>query len=177
MKTPSGLPCNGLRPRAQRAAGFVFRRVLLLGVALIISTVLFQSALAQDYVITNDDSATNGVSFFTIGPGGALDFAMEVQGPGLGIGGGLFGMSRVAPVNSGSTQCIFATESFTNDIFWIVPGSGFPGGSAIASPSDDGSANGVGIAANAQYAYVEFQLLKHHRDLSGPIRLRACVPE
>ena len=112
--------------------------------------------LAQDYVITNDDSATNGVSFFTIGPNGSLDFAMEVQGPGLGIGGGLFGMSRVAAVNSGSTQCIFAAEAFTNDVFWIVPGSAFPGGSATGSPSDDGSANGVSIAANPQYAYVSF---------------------
>jgi Lactonase, 7-bladed beta-propeller len=115
-----------------------------------------QRGVAQNYLVTNDDSTTNGVSFFTIGPDGALEFAMEVEGPGIGIGGGLFGMSRIATVNSGDTQCIFATEAFTNDVFWIVPGMGYPGGSAAASSSDNGSANGVGIAANAKHVYVSF---------------------
>jgi 6-phosphogluconolactonase (cycloisomerase 2 family) len=155
MKTP-GLPHNAERPRAQRFAIFASRRAILFGMTLLISAFFFQTAFAQDYLITDDDSATNGVSFFTIGSNGSLDFAMEVQGPGLGIGGGLFGMSRIAAVNSGSTQCIFATEAFTNDVFWIVPGSGFPGGAATGSASDDGSANGVGIAANAQFVYLSF---------------------
>lgn len=132
------------------------RAAVALGIVLAAASLLSQIAFAQDYVITNDDSTTNGVSFFTIGPNGSLEFAMEVQGPGLGIGGGLFGMSRIAAVDSGSTECIFATESFTNDVFWIVPGSAYPGGSATGSPSDDGSANGVGIAANTQYVYASF---------------------
>ena len=113
-------------------------------------------ALSQDYLLTNDDSDTNGVSFYTIGPGGALNFAMEVPGPGLGINGGLFGMSRVVAVNNGDTQCIFASEAFTNDVFWIVPGSAMAGGSAAGSQSDIGSANGVGLAANPQYVYASF---------------------
>jgi len=148
-----GASANGVALSVRRLA-VLLHPAILFG-ALIVG-IFTNNLAAQDYLLTNDDSATNGVSFFTIGPGGSLDFAMEVQGPGLGIGGGLFGMSRVAAVDNGSVQCIFATESFTNDVFWIVPGSGFPGGSANGSPSDDGSANGVGIAANAQYVYASF---------------------
>jgi len=154
MTISSGLSTNAVGLSARWRAISPLRTVIL--AVIVAACVLTQSAAAQDYLITNDDSATNGVSFFTIGSGGSLNFAMEVQGPGLGIGGGLFGISRVAAVNDGSVQCIFATESFTNDVFWIVPGSGFPGGTASGSPSDDGSANGVGIAANSQYAYVSF---------------------
>jgi sugar lactone lactonase YvrE len=156
MKTPSGLLRNATRLRAQRVAVLVCRSAVLLGMTFFISALLLQNAFAQDYLITDDDSATNGVSFFTIGSDGSLQFSMEVQGPGLGIGGGLFGLSRVAAVNSGSTQCIFAAEAFTNDVFWLVPGSAFPGGAATGSASDDGSANGVGVAANAQFVYVSF---------------------
>lgn len=124
--------------------------------ALVLSAILSQNAFAQDYVLTDDDSFTNGVSFFAIGPSGTLNFAMEVPGPGLGISGGLFGMSRVVAVNSGNTQCIFASEAFTNDVIWIVPGTGIAGGAASGSQSDDGSANGIGLAANTQYVYASF---------------------
>ena len=152
MAISSGLSANAV-PLSARCFNVLFRAA---AICVLLAGLISANLAAQDYLITNDDSATNGVSFFTIGQGGSLDFAMEVQGPGLGIGGGLFGMSRIAAVNSGSTQCIFASESFTNDVFWIVPGSGFPGGSAAGSPSDDGSANGIGLAANSQYVYASF---------------------
>ncbi|MFZ3341309.1 MAG: hypothetical protein WA609_01815 [Terriglobales bacterium] len=124
--------------------------------SLAISAIFAQSARAQDFLLTNDDSYTNGVSFYTIGSGGSLSFAMEVPAPGLGISGGLFGMSRVVAVNSGSTQCIFGSEAFTNDVFWMVADSGIAGGSASGSETDDGSANGIGLAANGQYVYASF---------------------
>jgi len=129
---------------------------ILLGLAFAFCAVLPRNAFAQDYIITNDDSFTNGISFYTIGADGALTFAMEVPGPGLGIGGGYFGMSRVVAVNSGNTQCIYGAEAFTGDVFWIVAGSGIAGGAAAGSQSDVGSANGVGLAANAQYVYASF---------------------
>lgn len=135
---------------------FLTRTGILLVLALAFFAALPLNAAAQDYMITNDDSFTNGVSFYTIGAGGALTFAMEVPGPGLGIGGGYFGMARVVAVNSGNTQCIFGAEAFTGDVFWIVAGSGMTGGSASGSQSDVGSANGVGLAANAQYVYASF---------------------
>ena len=134
--------------------GFFASTAVLLALAL--STIFAQGAFAQDYLLTNDDSFTNGVSFYTIGSGGALSFAMEVPAPGLGISGGLFGMSRVVAISNGDTQCIFGSEAFTNDVFWIVAGSGIAGGSASGSETDDGSANGIGLAANAQYVYASF---------------------
>jgi hypothetical protein len=136
------------------SAHFRGRAAVLLALALF--AILAPTALAQDYLLTNDDSFTNGVSFYTISPGGTLTFAMEVPAPGLGISGGLFGMSRVVAVNSGDTQCIFGSEGFTNDVFWIVAGSGIAGGSVSGSETDDGSANGIGLAANAQYVYASF---------------------
>jgi 6-phosphogluconolactonase (cycloisomerase 2 family) len=157
MRISSSLSRIGTLARRRRALVCVGRAFTRTGILLVLfSALLAPSALAQDYLVTNDDSFTNGVSFFTIGSGGALTFVMNVPGPGLGIGGGLFGMSRIAAVNSGNTQCIFASEAFTNDVFWIVPGSGIAGGSTPGSQSDDGSANGVGLAANAQYLYASF---------------------
>ena len=154
MNSPASCINRAVAPGPRRWVSS-FRAALLLLIAISI-TVLSRPAGAQDYLLTNDDSFSNGVSFFTIGSGGALTFAMEIPGPGLGIGGGLFGMARVVAVNSGGTQCIFASEAFTNDVFWIVPGSGIAGGSAPGSQSDVGSANGIGLAANAQYVYASF---------------------
>ena len=156
MKISSSRSSHAALARVRRIVILCSHIAILLGFALALSAIFVQSAAAQDYLLTNDDSFTNGVSFYTIGSGGALNFAIEVPGPGLGIGGGLFGLSRVVAVNSGSTQCIFAAEAFTNDVFWIVPGTGMAGGSATGSQSDDGSANGLGLAANAQYVYASF---------------------
>jgi hypothetical protein len=135
---------------------FFWRAATFILLVFAISALLANHVLAQDYLITNDDSFSNGVSFYTIGSGGALNFAMEVPGPGLGINGGFFGMNRIVSVNTGNTQCIFAAEAFTNDIFWIAAESGVAGGPATGSSSDDGSANGIGLAANAQYVYASF---------------------
>jgi hypothetical protein len=156
MKISSSHFSNAALARVRRSVILCSYPLVLLALALSISAVLVQNAAAQDYLLTNDDSFTNGVSFYTIGSGGALNFDMEVPGPGLGIGGGLFGMYRVVAVNSGNTQCIYAAEAFTNDVFWIVPGTGIAGGSASGSQTDDGSANGLGLAANAQYVYASF---------------------
>lgn len=117
---------------------------------------LNRDALAQDYLVANDDSFTNGVSFYTIGPDGGLTFQQQVAGLGLGINGGLFGMMRLAVLNNGNNQCIFASEAFTNDVAWIVPGSGVEGGATAGSPSDTGKTNGIGLVANPQYLYASF---------------------
>ena len=117
---------------------------------------LSPNLIGQDYVITNDDTVPNGVSFYTIAEAGQLTFAFEVPGPGYGSYGGYFGMLRLATVNSGDTQCIFASDAYTNDVFWIVPGSVFAGGSVLGSQSDIGSTNGIGLAANAHYVYAGF---------------------
>jgi sugar lactone lactonase YvrE len=139
-----------------RISAFSFFRRGALLILFLIAGGLARSAAAQDYLLTNDDSFSNGVSYYTIGGSGALTFAMEVPGPGLGIGGGYFGMNRLVVVDSGNTQCIFASEAMTNDVAWYVPGAGVVGGSATGSQNDDGSANGIGLAANTQYVYASF---------------------
>jgi len=156
MKSLACRAVNAPRPPASRSELLSLVRAAAFLVLLAIAGGLTQFAIAQDYLLTNDDSFTNGVSFYTIGTDGALTFTMEVPGPGLGIGGGYFGMSRVVTVNSGGTQCIFASEAFTGDVLWIVPGSSVVGGSATGSQSDVGNANGIGLAANAQYVYASF---------------------
>ena len=115
MKIPTGC-------LLARAVSLCLSRSVALLIALCLGCGLSSDAVAQDYLVSNDDSFTNGVSFYTIGPDGGLTFQQEVAGPGLGIDGGLFGMMRLAIVNSGNTQCIFASEAFTNDVAWIVAG-------------------------------------------------------
>jgi hypothetical protein len=143
--------------RLVRGAAFLFRfYAATLLVVLAVASGLARTASAQDYMITNDDSFTSGVSFYSIGGDGALTFAHHVPGPGLGISGGFFGMDRLATVNTGNTQCIFASEAFTSDIMGMVAGSGMAAGSATGSASDTGTSNGIGLAANAKYLYASF---------------------
>ena len=140
-----------------RRAPFLFlseSAIWLLGFAL--ASGFAQTAAAQDFLLTNDDSFTQGVSLYSIGAGGGLTFLQQVPGPGLGIDGGFFGMTRLAMVNTGNTQCIFASEAFTSDVMSIVAGSGVVAGSATGSASDTGTSNGIGLAANAQYLYASF---------------------
>jgi hypothetical protein len=156
MKSPAGPSFPAPVPRP-RQAGSLFclhatTFLLLLGFAIGITA----TAFAQDYLLTNDDSASDGVSFYSIGAGGALTFSQHVPGPGFGIGGGFFGMNRLATVSIGTTQCIFASEAFTSDIIGIVAGSGVVAGTATGSESDMGASNGIGLAANAQYLYASF---------------------
>jgi len=131
-------------------------RVGWLACVLALAGALYENAAAQDYVVTNDDSYTNGVSFFSIGARGELTFVEEIQAPGLGISGGYFGMNRLAFLNSGSNQCIFLSEAFTGDVAWIVPGSGGFGGFVAGSEADTGASNGIGLAVSGSYLYASF---------------------
>ena len=113
-------------------------------------------AVGQEYVITNDDWFAGGISFYSIGAGGALTFANEVRGPGFGIGGGFFGMNRLAVLDTSDAQCIFGSDALTGEIFSIVSGSGVVAASAIGSALDTGSSNGIGLTGNTQYLYASF---------------------
>jgi len=142
--------------RSSQVLASLIRRAIISTAAALLLVSFSARGYAQSYVFTNDDSFTNGVSFYTIGSGGGLTFSYEVPGPGLGIGGGFFGMIRLATLDSGNAQCIFASEAYTGDVFWIVPGSAAAAGSAPGSQSDVGSANGIALAANTQYLYAGF---------------------
>jgi sugar lactone lactonase YvrE len=119
-----------------------------------IAAALASNASAQDYVVTNDDAY--GVSMYSIGARGVLSFAERIPGPGVGIQGGYFGMNRLSILDDGSKQCIFASEALAGDIAWMEFGSGVFEGTATGSPSDAGTSNGIGLAANSTYLYASF---------------------
>jgi hypothetical protein len=105
------------------------------------------------YVITNDDP---GVSFFTIGSGGALSLQQQVPIGGFGNVAGFFGANRIAVLDSGGRQCAYASVSSTGNIDGIAISTMTVGGSATGSPTDGGTSNGIGLAINSQYLYASF---------------------
>ncbi len=111
------------------------------------------------YVITNDDVFTaglSGVSFYTVGATGQITFYQEVSTGGTGIAGGYFATNRLAVLDSGGSQCVYASEAFTGDIVGISVNTLEVGGSAFGSPTDTGTSNGIGLALNSQYLYASF---------------------
>lgn len=117
------------------------------------------AASSPHYLVTNDDLPPfflSGVSFYTIGPGGLLKFDTEVQTGGSGAGGGYFGTNRVAMLNSGTNECVYASNAFVGDIVGISITSLTMVGSTNGSGTDSGVANGIGLVMNDQYLYASF---------------------
>ena len=111
------------------------------------------------YVVANDDVVpffVSGVSFYAVGSDGSLTLQQQVQTGGSGIGGGYFTANRVAVLNNGSAQCVYASEATAGDILGINVNTLQIGGSATGSISDTGTTNGIGLAVNAQYLYASF---------------------
>jgi hypothetical protein len=120
-------------------------------VATVLSTSGHASAQAQ-YVVANDDFRIN---FYTEASNGALtQFKYIVESVG-GVGG-YFGANRIQALNSGGQQCEFASIAGKNEILGISMSSLTVASSASGSPTDDGSANGIGLAGNSQYLYAAF---------------------
>jgi sugar lactone lactonase YvrE len=132
-----------------------WRRVAVL-LASVLAGILATPGLAfgaAQYVITNDDP---GVSFYTVSPDGLLTLLGQVQIGGFGNVAGFFGTDRIGMLNSGDQQCAYASVSSTGEISGIAISTLTVGGSASGSPSDNGSANGIGLALNSQYLYASF---------------------
>src|SRR5271156_1871474 len=139
-------------------------RSWVLGAAFLPLWICMGNAFASDsagphYVVTNDDGFTvglTGVSFYTVGAGGQLTLKQQVITGGAGIGGGYFATNRVAVLDSGSAQCVYASEASTGDVVGISVSTLAVGGSAFGSPTDAGTSNGIGLALNSQYLYASF---------------------
>jgi sugar lactone lactonase YvrE len=108
---------------------------------------------ASQYVITNDDP---GVSFFSVGPNGALTLTQQVIAGGFGTVAGFFGADRLSVLNSGNQECVYSSAPSTATITGITVSSLTLGGSATGSPTDGGTSNGIGLAMNSQYLYASF---------------------
>jgi lactonase family protein with 7-bladed beta-propeller len=73
-----------------------------------------------------------------------------------GIGGGYFAANRVVVLDSGSDECVYASNATSGEIVGIDVSSLEVGGSAYGSTTDTGITNGVGLAMNSQYLYASF---------------------
>jgi hypothetical protein len=111
------------------------------------------AASATLYVITNDDP---GVSFYTVGSGGALTLQQQVPIGGFGNVAGFFGANRISVLDRGGQQCVYASVASTGNIVGIAISTMTVGGSASGSPTDGGTSNGIGLATNSQYLYASF---------------------
>lgn len=133
----------------------IHRPGLLRAVALLaaILAACAPAASATSYVITNDDP---GVSFYTVGSGGALTLQQQVQIGGFGNVAGFFGANRILMLDSGGQQCVYASVSSTGNIVGIAISTLTVGGSAAGSPTDGGTTNGIGLATSGLYLYASF---------------------
>jgi hypothetical protein len=59
-------------------------------------------------------------------------------------------------LNSGSQECVYASDAATGDVVGINVSTLQVGGSAFGSATDAGTSNGIGLAMNATYFYASF---------------------
>ena len=111
------------------------------------------------YVLTNDDLAfpfLTGVGFFTVGTNGLPVFQQQVHTGTFGIGGGYFGMNRLAVLDGGTQQCVFASEALNAFIVGVDVSTLTVGGITSGSDTDAGTTNGIGMVMNGNYLYASF---------------------
>jgi hypothetical protein len=115
-------------------------------------------ASGPHYVIANDDVVffPTSLTFYTVEPNGLFTLTQQVFTGGYGISGGYFGANRLAVLNSGTDQCVYASEAFSGDIVGVSVNTLEIGGSAFGSETDTGVSNGIGLALNSQYLYASF---------------------
>ncbi len=118
-----------------------------------------------NFLATNNDvplfnppqgPAGSTVTFYSIEPNGALDNKVVIPTGGVGIAGGFFASSRIAIVPQGNDVCVFASNAASGDISGISAGTFTVTGTFLASLSDTASANGIGLAANANFLYATY---------------------
>ena len=141
--------------RLSRVAG------MLAGICLVSVAAAAQGA--PHYLVTNDDLPqanppvnTTSVSFYSIGTYGLINLQKTVPTGGYGIGGGYFGLNRLAVLDSGDNQCVYASEAATGDIVGVAVSSLAVTSSTFGSANDTGASNGIGLAMNSQYLYASF---------------------
>jgi hypothetical protein len=110
------------------------------------------------YVVVNEDLALpfqNEIAFY-VAAGTQLTAQSTSGTGGYGIQGGFFGTSRLASIPSISAPCLYVSNAASNDIASFSWQSQQLTGNFSGSQSDDGSANGIGLAVNSNYLYASF---------------------
>jgi 6-phosphogluconolactonase (cycloisomerase 2 family) len=132
--------------------------LFLLALALL-SAQRLAAAAGPRYVVSNDDLPfpfLTGVSFFTVGANGLPVFQQQVQTGTYGIGGGYFGMNRLAMLNAGNQQCVYASEARDGNVVGVAVKTLKVASSTKGSATDTGTKNGIGLATNPNYLYASF---------------------
>lgn len=114
---------------------------------------------AQHFVVTNDDTTTNTVTMYTVGgtpTSPTLTQKTVIPTGGKGHGGGYLAGTAVVFVNDGQEQCIFASDSDSNDIAGIIAKTQQVTGRFKGSRQDTGGLVGITLVANNQYVYASF---------------------
>jgi hypothetical protein len=75
---------------------------------------------------------------------------------GVGIGGGFFGLPRLAMLPNQSTNCLYASNAQTADIAGINIQTRTVAGNFSPSDSDAGDGQGVGVVLNSNYLYAAY---------------------
>jgi len=123
-----------------------------------ISTQLF--AANTHYVVTNDDEAgANTASFYVAGGSASapkLTLHKTVKTGGSGRGPEGFAAPRVAVIHDSKDECVYVSDSGSNDIAGIVVNTQKVAGNFKASSGDSGDLNGIGVAMNTKYLYAAF---------------------
>ena len=137
---------------------FSVRPSRILGM-LLMCAVCTMAATKPHYVMTNDDVPANlpsSVTFYTIHPDGTLTKKAKVGTGGNGAAAGYFGTQRVTVLNDGSNECVYASNAESGDIVGISVTALRREGLARASKTDNGIANGIGLAMSTGYLYAGF---------------------
>jgi sugar lactone lactonase YvrE len=131
--------------------------ILLLVVGL---TVPIAAEVGGNHIlITNDDviSPFPGlVSLYTIGADGSLTLMHRLATGGFGIGGGFFGLNRIAVMDDAAGECFYISEANTGDIVSIEANTTGVTGHIRGSATDTGAGNGIGLATNSHFLYANF---------------------
>ena len=110
------------------------------------------------YLAVNPDlgfPARNSISFY-VAQDNQLTFTSALSTTGFGIQGGFWGLSRVTSQPSLSAPCVYVSDAGSNDVAAIsLPDLQFMG-TFFASDSDNGNANGIGLAVNSNYLYASY---------------------
>ena len=132
---------------------------LLLSASFFLVPAAIAAPKPHHFVFTNNDAPgkiSNSSNFFAVGAGGGLtQQALITTGFG-GIGGGYFGLDKVAALQNGNQRCAYVSDSFTAAVAGIVIPSLKVAGAFSGSKTDSGMFNGVGLAMNSAHLYASF---------------------
>lgn len=110
------------------------------------------------YLVANQDLGFPDPSYASVyqAQGNQLIFNNALGTGGEGIQGGFFGTNKIASIPSLTAPCVYLSNAGTNNIASVaIPSFEFVD-LFTGSDTDDGTDNGIGLAANSNYLYASY---------------------